>query len=58
MKKEWKKPELKIFVRGTSEETVLWACKTPSYLGTEYGPGTTDCTVFEQGYACSGNQQS
>lgn len=44
MKKEWKKPEISILVRGSAEENVLTVCKSsanvddhPDKCGTESG---------------------
>ena len=46
MKREWQKPQIKVLVKGTPEESVLWACKGASGTGgTPGGPITNICGI-------------
>ena len=50
MKKEWKKPQMVVVVRGSAEENVLIGCKLPS--GMAALPMTYDMTCLGSIQAC------
>ena len=57
MKRAWKKPEIKMLVRGESEESVLYNCK--GWQGTgDGGPfGGNEC-YDESDYPCAAVEYS
>lgn len=49
MKKEWKKPQLVIVIRGSAEENVLNACK----IASTPGPFASDDNCTDDGGRCT-----
>ena len=55
-KRAWVKPEIRVLVRSSSEEAVLYGCKGKAD-GTEYGPASKTCEGWKNPQ-CSGSVSS